>query len=554
MSLLRFNPSSTISFIRMIHSLPRITAPQSLQVNLTDTEQSVCELLDQCATYLKQEKQISTTCRIAGGWVRDKLLGSQSNDIDVALSDIMGLPFAQHLSDYAQTRGITVGTVSKIEQNPDQSKHLETATFKVFGLDIDLVNLRSEEYAEGSRIPTEVSFGTPLQDALRRDITINALFYNIHTKAVEDLTERGLEDLRLGIIRTPLPPLETFRDDPLRILRCVRFASRFGFEMVDELKEAAKDPDIQKALVSKVARERVGDEICKMLKGRDPFCAVRLIYELELYKAIFLVIPAEIESQIPNTASLALEEGLKAACILHIFLTENRDGLPSLHPSLVTQLNSSAKARLQFASLLAPFRDLRYQDKKHKAHSLAESLLQDSLKLGKQDHLLDGVPVLHEASKLIHNKVLVSEHVENRVDLGLFLRQKCMHNPNTGSLWSTSIFYSLIMDMVHTYDYTNDTFNDESASSIISSYNSFIARILELGLDKDVDMRPLLNGKEVMSTLGVAKPGPWMTKVLEDIIIWQLGHPTGSKEECAEWLREQTLGAWTSTSEPQVLQ
>lgn len=57
-----------------------------------------------------------------------------------------------------------------------------------------------------------------------------------------------------------------------------------------------------------------------------------------------------------------------------------------------------------------------------------------------------------------------------------------------------------------------------------------------------------------MSTLGVAKPGPWMTKVLEDIIIWQLGHPTGSKEECAEWLREQTLGAWTSTSEPQVLQ
>lgn len=73
MSLLRFNPSSTISFIRMIHSLPRITAPQSLQVNLTDTEQSVCELLDQCATYLKQEKQISTTCRIAGGWVRDKV-------------------------------------------------------------------------------------------------------------------------------------------------------------------------------------------------------------------------------------------------------------------------------------------------------------------------------------------------------------------------------------------------------------------------------------------------------------------------------------------------
>jgi tRNA nucleotidyltransferase (CCA-adding enzyme) len=86
----------------------------------------------------------------------NQLLGSQSNDMDVALSDIMGLAFAEHLTEFAHSKGIELGTISKIEQNPDQSKHLETATFKVFGLDIDLVNLRSEEYAESSRIPTGV--------------------------------------------------------------------------------------------------------------------------------------------------------------------------------------------------------------------------------------------------------------------------------------------------------------------------------------------------------------------------------------------------------------
>lgn len=76
--------------------------------------------------------------------------------MDIALSDIMGLSFAQHLSQYAKSKNIQLGHITKIEQNPDQSKHLETATLKVFGQDIDLVNLRSEEYVEGSRIPKEV--------------------------------------------------------------------------------------------------------------------------------------------------------------------------------------------------------------------------------------------------------------------------------------------------------------------------------------------------------------------------------------------------------------
>ena len=69
---------------------------------------------------------------------------------------MMGLPFAEGLATYAKENGVETGTISKIAQNPEQSKHLETATFKVFGLDIDLVNLRSEEYATDSRIPTGV--------------------------------------------------------------------------------------------------------------------------------------------------------------------------------------------------------------------------------------------------------------------------------------------------------------------------------------------------------------------------------------------------------------
>jgi tRNA nucleotidyltransferase (CCA-adding enzyme) len=77
--------------------------------------------------------------------------------------------------------------------------------------------------------------GTPTEDAQRRDFTFNALFLNVQSQSVEDLCGTGIDDLRAGLIRTPLPPLQTFADDPLRVLRAVRFASRFGFAMHQEL-------------------------------------------------------------------------------------------------------------------------------------------------------------------------------------------------------------------------------------------------------------------------------------------------------------------------------
>ncbi|TFK57692.1 hypothetical protein OE88DRAFT_1722478 [Heliocybe sulcata] len=153
-------------------------------------------------------------------------------------------------------KGIQTGKVSKVESNPDQSKHLETGKTKVFDTALEFVNLRSEEYTGDSRIPTKIRFGTPLEDALRRDLTVNSLFYNVHTREVEDHTGKGLQDLKDGIVRTPLPPRTTFLDDPLRVIRSVRFASRFGYDMVSDLQDAARDPEIQYKL-SKSVRQNL---------------------------------------------------------------------------------------------------------------------------------------------------------------------------------------------------------------------------------------------------------------------------------------------------------
>ena len=105
------------------------------------------------------------------------------------------------------------------------------------------MNLRSETYSEESRVPA-IEIGSPEQDAYRRDLTINSLFYNINAGCIEDFTKMGANDLKLGLIRTPLEPLQTFLDDPLRVLRTVRFATRFDFKLSPDIPLAAMDPRV----------------------------------------------------------------------------------------------------------------------------------------------------------------------------------------------------------------------------------------------------------------------------------------------------------------------
>ncbi|KAF5361407.1 hypothetical protein D9758_006232 [Tetrapyrgos nigripes] len=539
-----------MTFFPLRRAMPsRISIPTDMKVELTPVEEQICTLLDECRDHLKNEQNISTTCRIAGGWVRDKLLGSESNDIDVALSDVMGLTFAEHLANFAKERDIETGTLAKIAQNPEQSKHLETARLKLLGLNLDFVNLRSEEYASNSRIPTGVAFGTPLQDAERRDIAINALFYNVHTRSVEDFTEKGLDDLRNGIIRTPLPPKETFLDDPLRILRCIRFASRFGFELVPEIVQSVKDPEIEEALVSKVARDRVGEELSKMLKGRDPLYSMQLINDLGVYRSVFSVIPSSIShafSQAPTADSTSL----KAASILHALSCPSSatSALPQVHPTLLKALHSdpSCKSRLFLASALTPYLGITYRDQKGKEFTAVAYVIRECLKLGSQNHFLDGIPVLFDACKVLRDPDLSrfkpgSEGIATKAEraaIGNLLRQKVVHNPMTGSDWTSSLFFSLVVELLSLCDTIEEGIKAPEATKVIEIYNTFVSRVEELGLDSAVDLKPLLDGKAILSLLS-AKSGPWMGQVLSQVITWQLENPEGKKEECEAWLKEE---------------
>jgi len=255
--------------------------PKLHPIILTPLEKKIC------GTLLKANEvfRLGTTFRIVGGWVRDRLLGKESDDLDVALSNITGKQMEEVLIKMGPNYGI--GKSYTIKADVEKSKHLETVAIEIYGQKIDFVNLRSESYGE-SRVPT-MEMGTPLSDCERRDLTINAISYNINTGQIEDLVG-GLKDLENMVLRTPLNPRKTLLDDPLRFLRTVRFFSKLPGSIIDpKLIEAMRLPEVHEAYRNKVSSERAGPEIMKLLAGDRPAEALRVLFDTGLDKAVFNV-------------------------------------------------------------------------------------------------------------------------------------------------------------------------------------------------------------------------------------------------------------------------
>jgi poly(A) polymerase len=209
---------------------------------------------------------------IVGGSVRDFLLGREVKDYDIATS---AMP--EELCDLFP-KAVTDGKVFGVIQVPTGSdpQFLEIATFRQ-----DLVY-------QDHRHPTGIVFSNPMEDAYRRDFTINSLFFDPKTSRILDYTG-GLEDLRQGVIRAIGNPSERFKEDALRLLRAVRFKTRLGFRLEPQTSDAIR---ARARLISKVSSERVRDELAWMWSCSRPDAALALLSELGL---LSLVLP-EVEA------------------------------------------------------------------------------------------------------------------------------------------------------------------------------------------------------------------------------------------------------------------
>ncbi|MET6998220.1 CCA tRNA nucleotidyltransferase [Chitinophaga defluvii] len=210
---------------------------------------------------------------LIGGFVRDKLLERRTKDMDVVcVGDGIALAHA-----VAESLG---------EQVPvNFFKTYGTAQIKWNDLEIEFVGARKESYRQHSRNP-EVMAGTLRDDQLRRDFTINALAISLNDDDYGTLLDpfNGLADLEQKIIRTPLEPAQTFSDDPLRMMRAIRFASQLQFNISEPAFTAIQENAERIKIIS---QERITDELNKIMLSAKPSVGLDLLYKGGLLKIIF---------------------------------------------------------------------------------------------------------------------------------------------------------------------------------------------------------------------------------------------------------------------------
>lgn len=211
-------------------------------------------------------------CYVVGGWVRDLMLGKPSDDIDIVVvgsGTTMASAFSQH-----------VGPKTKVDLYPN----FGTAKVNYHGQEIEFVGARRESYQRGSRKPI-VENGTLQDDLTRRDFTLNAMAICLNRTRFGELVDMfdGMTDLGQEILRTPTDPNVTFSDDPLRMLRCIRFAVRFGFNIDPIVYEAIKENRERLEIVSP---ERITVELNKILSSPDPKKGMEYLRETGLLELI----------------------------------------------------------------------------------------------------------------------------------------------------------------------------------------------------------------------------------------------------------------------------
>ncbi len=224
------------------------------------------------ALLAKAAEKCATPAYVIGGFVRDKLLNRPTKDIDVlCIGD--GIELAQE-------------TAKLFNPKPKVNffKTFGTAQIKVKDLEIEFVGARKESYQDHSRKP-EVSPGTLEDDQKRRDFTINALAISLNRDTYGQLIDpfEGLSDLEDKIIRTPLKPEQTFSDDPLRMMRAIRFATQLQFQLDISCFEGIKS---QAQRIKIISKERISDELNKIMMSARPSIGFDLLFRSGLLELI----------------------------------------------------------------------------------------------------------------------------------------------------------------------------------------------------------------------------------------------------------------------------
>ena len=238
-----------------------------MQIQYTDRELFIFKKISAAAHNLQ------VPCYLIGGFVRDKVIGRKTKDADiVCIGD--GIALAHLVADHFSPRPAVAFF-----------KNFGTAQIKLEDIELEFVGSRKESYSHHSRKPN-IEPGTIEDDQDRRDFTINALAVSLNRENFGEMIDpfNGLKDIEQKILQTPLAPLKTFSDDPLRMMRAIRFAAQLEFTIAPETFTAIIENADRIRIVS---QERITDELNKIMLCKKPSVGWDLLFKTGLLNIIF---------------------------------------------------------------------------------------------------------------------------------------------------------------------------------------------------------------------------------------------------------------------------
>ena len=436
-----------------------------------------------------------------GGCVRDELMGSEIKDIDLCVSlPSGGIRFAEWLRDNRHAmKGVTVypnyGTAMlRLKAFPD--------------VELEFVQTRKEKYIDHSCRNPETAFGSIEDDCMRRDLTINALYCNVSTGEIVDVIGKGKDDIRNRVIRTPAAPDLTYDDDPLRILRCIRFASRYGWEIESETFDGMLR-NVQRLAI--ITKERVKDELDKMLTCQHPVMAMELLRKTG---AMHYVIP-ELEETYDMTQN------------------EYHFGTVWEHTLAVMEHLKSDRLELRMAALLHDIGKIRVRtiDQMSKVHFLKHELASANM----IDELLR--PLKYSNDFISEVTFLVKHHMACKTWGYECEHMKAKKLRKLQYLCGTEERFRDLMMLI---DADN---NAHAADRCMPLQVELILQHTEKMKAEGFAMfgyKLPLTGKDVMEIKGI-KPGPEVKECLDYLLKLAFSNPLRDKEEAFKHLRGYRL-------------
>lgn len=427
---------------------------------------------------------------LVGGSVRDMLLHRHSHDLDFCTSarpEEFEPLLKQWTHDGFWDMGRKFGTLGAMKRRPDGTQ-----------VQVEITTYRSDVYDPSSRKP-QVAYGDTIEgDLSRRDFTVNALALRVPSLEFVD-PFNGVNDLVKGVLRTPVDPRQSFDDDPLRIMRAVRFVAQLGFSIDQQACEAIRDMADRLQIVS---AERVRDELVKLLLSEHASSGVQALGNLGIADYVLPEIPA---------LCLTIDEHHRHKDVFeHTMMVLDR----------AIALETDAEGAVP-----APDLTLRLAALMHDVGKPATRKFEDGGKVSFHHHDVVGAKLTRKRLKALHFDHHIVEDVSELVNLHL------RFHGYVDEPWTDSAVRRYVKDAGHLYERLNrltradaTTQNRRKAQMFSDAMDEMEERVRELKKQEDFNaIRPDVDGNEIMQLLGV-EPGPVVGDAYRHMLEYRLDH------------------------------